>query len=345
MGIRTRGAQGYRHRATASANESATGPVVTPKSIVIEVQQLRKSYGTRLAVDCITLAVKAGEVVGLLGPNGAGKTTTLSILATLIEPDAGTVRIAGLDARTHRAAIRRRLGFVPQSIALYPSLTAVQNLQLFLRVHGLDRRAVRDACRKALELVGLADRGGDPVAILSGGMQRRLNLACGIAHQPEVILLDEPAIGVDPQSRDHILHTIRGLANTGAAAIYSTHYMEEVERLCDRVLLIERGSVIASGTVAEVIAMAGGRPRIEFTFSAGAPAAWYEGIDAIELPCPAGATGRVTLALANIDAVPELLQRVRKIAGALPEFSIRAPNLSDAFMTLTGHSLHEGEPA
>ncbi|MBV8056186.1 MAG: ABC transporter ATP-binding protein [Deltaproteobacteria bacterium] len=317
---------------------------MTPKSVVIEVQQLRKSYGARLALDCVALDVRAGEVVALLGPNGAGKTTTLSILATLIEPDAGTVRIVGLDTRTHRAAIRRRLGFVPQSIALYPSLTGAQNLQLFLRMHGLDRAAARDACGKALEAVGLADRGDDPIAILSGGMQRRLNLACGLAHQPEVLLLDEPAIGVDPQSRDQILRTIRGLADAGAAAIYSTHYMEEVERLCDRVLLIDKGRVIASGTVAEVIATAGGRPRIEFTFSAEAPAAWYKGIDAIELPHPAGAAGRVALALANVDAVPELLQRARQVAGGLPEFSIRTPNLSDAFMTLTGHSLREGEP-
>ncbi len=341
MGIRTGGTQDYCHRATVIADASATRPIVTSKSVAIEVHQLRKSYGTRLALDCVTLAVGAGEVVGLLGPNGAGKTTTLSILATLFESDSGTVRIAGFDARSHRAAIRRRLGFVPQSIALYPSLTAAQNLQLFLRVRGLDRRAARDACKNALELADLTDRRDDPVAILSGGMQRRLNLACGIAHQPEVILLDEPAVGVDPQSRDHILRTIRGLANAGAAAIYSTHYMEEVERLCDRVLLINRGNVIASGTVAEVIAMAGGRHRIEFTFSAEAPVAWYEGIDAIELPCTAG---RMALALASIDAVPELLQRVRKIAGTLPEFTIRTPNLSDAFMTLTGDSLHEGEP-
>jgi ABC-2 type transport system ATP-binding protein len=317
---------------------------VIAKSIVIEVEQLRKSYGVRLALDCVTLNVRAGEVVALLGPNGAGKTTTLSILATLVEPDAGTVRILGLDARTHQATIRRRLGFVPQSIALYPSLTAAQNLQLFLRVHGLNREAARDACAKALEVVGLIDRGGDPVAILSGGMQRRLNLACGIAHQPEILLLDEPAIGVDPQSRDHILRTIRGLADAGAAAIYSTHYMEEVEQLCDRIFLIDRGRVIASGTVAEVIAMAGGRPRIEFTFNGRPPAAWCEGIDAIELPAPVGAARRVTLALGSEDAVPELLQRARKLAGGLPEFSIRSANLSDAFMLLTGHSLRGGEP-
>jgi len=317
---------------------------VTAKSIVVEVQELRKSYGARLALDCVTLNVRAGEVAALPGPNGAGKTTTLSILATLVEPDAGTVRILGLDAHLHQGAIRSRLGFVPQSIALYPSLTAAQNLQLFLRVHGLNRESARDACAKALEAVGLIDRSDDPVANLSGGMQRRLNLACGISHQPQVLLLDEPAIGVDPQSRDQILHTIRRLADAGAAAIYSTHYMEEVERLCDRVLLIDRGRVIASGTVAEVIAMAGGRPRIEFAFSDGPPAGWYEDLDATELSYPDGVAGRVTLALASLDAVPELLQRAREVAGGLKEFNIRSPNLSDAFITLTGHSLREGGP-
>ncbi len=318
--------------------------LVSPKSIVIEAQQLRKSYGARIALDCLTLDVMAGEVVGLLGPNGAGKSTTLSILATLLEPDAGTVRIAGLDALTHRAAIRRRLGFVPQSIALYPSLTAAQNLKLFLGVQGLSRGAADDACRRVLDQVGLAERAGDPVATLSGGMQRRLNLACGIAHQPEFLLLDEPAIGVDPQSREHILRTIRGLAGAGAAAIYSTHYMEEVERLCDRVFLIDRGRVIASGSVAEIIAMAGGRPRIEFTFAGEAPAAWYEGIDAVELPSPGTAGGRVTLALGSADVVPELLRRARTVAGGLREFSIHSPNLSDAFMALTGHPLRDGDP-
>jgi ABC-2 type transport system ATP-binding protein len=317
---------------------------VASKSIAIEVQQLRKSYGARCALDCVNLDVGAGEVVGLLGPNGAGKTTTLSILATLVEPDAGTIRIIGLDARRQQAAIRRHLGFVPQSNALYPSLTAAQNLELFLRMHGLSRRAARDACCTALELVDLSDRAGDPVAILSGGMQRRLNLACGIAHQPQVLLLDEPAIGVDPLSRDHILRTIRDLADTGAAAIYSTHYMEEVERLCDRVLLIDRGKVIASGTVAEVIALAGGRVRIEFTFSDGAPAGWYAGLNATELSAPDGAAGRVTLTLASVDSVPDLLQRARDVACGLKEFNIRSPNLSDAFLSLTGRSLREGEP-
>ena len=317
---------------------------MTPETIIIEAQQLRKSYGAKLALECVTLDVKAGEVVGLLGPNGAGKTTTLSILATLMDPDAGTLRILGLDARVQQAAIRRHLGFVPQSIALYPTLSGAENLQLFLRMHGLSPQAARDASARALELVDLTSRAADPVATLSGGMQRRLNLACGIAHHPEILLLDEPSIGVDPQSRENILRAIRSLADAGAAVVYSTHYMEEVERLCDRVFLIDQGRVIASGTIAGVIAISGGRPRIDFTFANDAPPGWFEGIDAIELASPRASPGRVTLALASVDAVPELLERSRHIAGGLQEFTIRSPNLSDAFMALTGHSLRNNEP-
>jgi ABC-2 type transport system ATP-binding protein len=344
MGLPTWGEQDHGHCAAGSPAKSAPRHVVTPQPIVIEVLELRKSYGARVALDSVSLDLRAGEVIGLLGPNGAGKTTTLSILATLMAPDAGTVKILGFDAHIERAAIRRRLGFVPQSIALYPSLTATENLQLFLRMHGLSRAAARDACESALAVVDLAQRANDPVSILSGGMQRRLNLACGIAHHPQILLLDEPAVGVDPKSRDQILRTVRGLADDGAAAIYSTHYMEEVERLCDQVLLLDRGKIIAAGSIPEVIAMADSRLRVEFTFASRPPAYWYEGIDAQEMPSPASAPGRITLALANVNAVAELLLRARTVNGGPKAFNVRSPNLADAFTTLTGHSLREGEP-
>jgi ABC-2 type transport system ATP-binding protein len=313
------------------------------KTIAVEALQLRKCYGARLALDCISLEARTGEVVGLLGPNGAGKTTTLSVLATLLVPDAGTVRVCGLDIRAHQAAIRRRLGFVPQSIALYPTLSAAQNVELFLHVHRIRGAAARTACAEALELVGLADRKSDSVAILSGGMKRRLNLACGISHGPGVILLDEPTVGVDPQSREHLLTTIRGLADAGAAVIYSTHYMEEVERLCDRVFLIDGGKVVASGSVTEVITASGGRPRMEFTVAEASSSSWYEGVEGVEI-LPAAGPGRLTLRLANLEMVPELLQRARMSSDGLREFSIHSPNLSDAFMALTGHALRDEEP-
>jgi ABC-2 type transport system ATP-binding protein len=309
-------------------------------SVLVDASHLRKSYGSRLAIDDVGLSVSAGEILGLLGPNGAGKTTTLSILATLLAPDRGEVRIAGFDLRLQSDALRRRLGFIPQSIALYPSLSALQNLELFARVHGLGRGA-RAASIKALEAVGLCDRAGDRVSVLSGGMQRRLNLACGIVHRPEVLLLDEPTVGVDPQSRESILRIVRGLAQEGAAAIYSTHYMEEVERVCDRVLLIDSGRVIATGTVVEIIALAGGQPRLEITFQNEARPGWYAGVAGVtELPSQL-VKNKVMLEFARLAQVSELLERARCAGGEVLEFSIHSPNLSDAFMSLTGHALRD----
>ncbi|MGO9062031.1 MAG: ATP-binding cassette domain-containing protein [Candidatus Binataceae bacterium] len=309
-------------------------------SALVEALHLRKSYGSRLALDDVSFSVNAGEVVGLLGPNGAGKTTTLSILATLLTPDSGEVRIAGFDSRRQAAELRRRLGFIPQSVALYPLLSAHTNLELFARVHGLAREA-RDASMKALDVVGLSDRANDPVCVLSGGMKRRLNLACGIVHGPEVLLLDEPTVGVDPQSRENILRIVRGLAQAGAAAIYSTHYMEEVERVCDRVLLIDRGQVIAAGTVAEIIALAGGQPRMEITFQGEVRSGWYAGLAGVsELPSES-VNQKVMLQFAGLAQVSELLERARRAGGDVLEFSIHSPNLSDAFMGLTGHALRD----
>ena len=170
----------------------------------LEATGLRKHYGERVALDGVSLSVDRGEIVGLLGPNGAGKTTTLSILATLLEPDSGTVRLAGLSPQSDRNALRRKLGYVPQAIALYPTLSARQNLELFARIHGAGKRQAAATTAEALESVGLSPRADDPVSILSGGMKRRLNLACAMVHRPEILLLDEPTVGVDPQSREQI---------------------------------------------------------------------------------------------------------------------------------------------
>jgi len=322
---------------------------------LIEARGLRKAYGPRLVLDGVSLSAQAGEVVGLLGPNGAGKTTTLGILATMLRPDSGSIRIAGLDARVATAAVRRQLGFVPQSIALYPSLSAARNLELFARLHGLDRRAARQRTRLMLEEVGLAERAGDAVATLSGGMQRRLNLACGIVHRPRVLLLDEPTVGIDPQSREKILATVRNLAAVDrVAVIYSTHYMEEVERLCDRVQLIDDGRVVAAGTVAEVIALSGGQPRIAITFRQPPPPAWSAGLPVAPLAVtdPSGdaalvspdAPTRITLALTSLADTGKVLERATAAGGEVIEFTVHAPNLSDAFIALTGHALRAGAP-
>ncbi len=307
---------------------------------VVEARGLRKSYGTRVVLDALSLSVGAGEVVGLLGPNGAGKTTTLSILATLLDADAGEVSLVGVDARADPARVRRQLGFVPQSIALYPTLNAYENLELFARLHGI--RDAQEACEHALEQVGLADRARDPVAVLSGGMKRRLNLACGLVHRPGILLLDEPTVGVDPQSRENIFATVKTAARAGAAVIYSTHYMEEAERLCDRVLLIDHGRQVAEGTVAELVALAGGKLRMELTFDAPVARGWHTGFAGIR-ELPQAAAERVSLELTTPVQVSDVLERARTCGGRVLEFSVHSPNLSDAFIALTGHALRDPE--
>jgi ABC-2 type transport system ATP-binding protein len=316
--------------------------VSVPSAIVLlEATGLRKSYGSRLVLDGVSLTVNAGEIVGLLGPNGAGKTTTLSLLATLIEPDSGSFRIAGaVPSRRHRA-LRRRLGFVPQAIALYPSLSGFRNLELFARLHGIARQKARSESMRVLEEVGLAERAHDPVATLSGGMQRRLNLACGLVHRPDLLLLDEPTVGVDPQSREQILETVRRAAEAGAAVVYSTHYMEEVERICGRALLIDHGKAIAAGTIAELIALGGRLPLMELTFLEPAPPAWYRGLTGItQVPAP-GHHGTVALQLESFALVTPILEHARAAGAHVLEFRVHSPNLSDAFIALTGHALRD----
>jgi ABC-2 type transport system ATP-binding protein len=316
---------------------------LTPK-VAIEARDLRKSYGRRIALDGLSLAVHAGEIVGLLGPNGAGKTTTLSILATLLKPDDGKIRIAGIAPEADRDLVRHKLGFVPQSIALYPSLSPLQNLELFGRLHGISKREVRDACMRALAEVDLVERARDTVRALSGGMKRRLNLACGVIHRPPAWLLDEPAVGVDPQSREHILLTLRHAAAGGAAIVYSTHYMEEVERLCDRVLLIDHGRRVAEGTVAEVTAQTGGRPRMEITFRREPPPRWWDGSPGVSELSRADEGRKYTLQLTSLEQINELLERARASSAEVLDYSMHSPNLSDAFFALTGHALRDADP-
>jgi ABC-2 type transport system ATP-binding protein len=241
-------------------------------------------------------------------------------------------------------SLRRKLGFVPQSIPLYPPLSAFQNLQVFARIHGLTRRLAEARSIEILEAVGLRDRAHDPVWALSGGMKRRLNLACGMVHRPEVLLLDEPTVGVDPQSRERILTTIRALTDSGIAVLYSTHYMEEVERVCDRAFLIDRGKLMAQGTVAQLIELGGRHPRMEIMFETPPRPGWYDGLAGVRELAPATAQTTVALELTNLRQVSELLERAHNAGGQPLEFAVHSPNLSDAFIALTGHALRDGTP-
>ncbi len=216
---------------------------------LLGVESLRKTYGEVTAVHDISFTVQAGEIVGLLGPNGAGKTTTVSMIAGLVRPTAGVVRIDGEPPRGDTDPRRRRLGLVPQDLALYEELTAAANLQFFGGLYGLGGASLRAGMDAALELVGLRDRATDVVGTFSGGMKRRLNLAASLLHDPDILLLDEPTVGVDPQSRYAIFDNLETLRGRGKALVYTTHYMEEVERLADRIVIVDHGRVVAAGTL------------------------------------------------------------------------------------------------
>ena len=308
---------------------------------ILEAIEISKSYGTRLALDNVSLVVRPGEIAALLGPNGAGKTTTLSILATLLRPDRGRLLINGREPKTDRRALGRMLGLVPQSLALYLTLSAGQNVWHFARMQGLSRDDAREACRWVLEEVGLSDRGGDPMHTFSGGMKRLLNLACGIVHRPPVLLLDEPTVGVDLQSRERILTRIRRYADAGAAIIYSTHYMEEAERICDRVLLIDRGKLIAEGDLEKVISLGGGRPRIELTYRGQLPEGRFGSLAGVREIDVTGSEGKATLEMNSLGQVAEVLRGLRSLDLNVIDFSLHSPNLSDAFIALTGRTLRD----
>ena len=237
---------------------------------MLSVRSLRKTYDSLVAVDDVSFALEAGRLVGLLGPNGAGKTTTVSMIAGLVTPDRGDVLIAGHKLSGDTDSAKRRIGLVPQDLALYDDLTAHGNLRFFGALYNMRGAVLERAIDAALDLVGLSDRARDAVKTFSGGMKRRLNLAAGLLHDPDILLLDEPTVGVDPQSRNAIFDNLEELKRRGKALLYTTHYMEEAERLADRIIVIDHGKVIANDTLDGLyagVATAGGvRPTLEAVF-------------------------------------------------------------------------------
>ena len=237
---------------------------------MLTVTHLRKSFGTVLAVNDVSFSVQSGQILGLLGPNGAGKTTTVSMVAGLLTPDRGDVLIAGQRLAGDTDPSKRRIGLVPQDLALYDELSARDNLRFFGALYSLTGRALDTAIARVLTLVGLADRARDAVKTFSGGMKRRLNLAAGLLHNPDILLLDEPTVGVDPQSRNAIFDNLEVLKAQGKALLYATHYMEEVERLADRIVIVDHGTVVADDTLAglqsRVAPVAGATATLESVF-------------------------------------------------------------------------------
>ncbi|HSV93181.1 MAG TPA: ABC transporter ATP-binding protein [Desulfobacterales bacterium] len=233
-----------------------SGPGAGPDAPLLEAESLAKTYpGSRTpALTQFSLDIAPGEIVGLLGPNGAGKTTAIALMNGLLAPDAGRVRICGVDVAKRPRQAHRWIGLVPQHIALYPRLTVAENLAYFGSMHGLGSRELKDRVRVCLETVGLADHAGGRIDAFSGGMRRRANLAVALLHRPRLLFLDEPTVGIDPQSRNLILERLAGLSRDGAGMLYTTHYIEEAERICSRVAVIDEGRVIAQGTPTELAA-------------------------------------------------------------------------------------------
>jgi ABC-2 type transport system ATP-binding protein len=306
------------------------------------VRGVRKAYGTLVAADDVSFEVRRGECFGLLGPNGAGKTTTLSIVATLLRPDAGEVLVEGADATREPERVRRALGLVPQELSLYEDLTADENLAFFGGLYGLRGADLKARAEASLALAGLADRRKDRVKTFSGGMKRRLNFAIGLVHDPRLVLLDEPTVGVDPQSRNHLFEMVAGLKARGTTLVYTTHYMEEAERLCDRVGIMDKGRLVAVGTRAELTARLGAQDEAELTFEEGrAPDVAALAAALAGLKNRARADGAVCVDVADPAALAELLRRVEGARLPLRALTLKKPDLETVFLSLTGRALRD----
>ena len=308
---------------------------------VLELVGLGKDFGGRTAVHSVDLALARGEIFGLLGPNGAGKTTTISMACGVVPPSRGTARVAGADIRTRTLAAKRAIGLVPQDLALYDDLSPRQNLAFFGQLYGLAGAELVRRIDEALGIAGLADRADDLVKTFSGGMKRRLNLAAGLLHHPTLLVLDEPTVGVDPQSRNHIFESIRALRSRGMTILYTSHYMEEVEELCDRVAIMDAGRVVASGTLPQLCAQhttGGLEPGLKIELD-GEPAV-IEAAAAATAPLGATRTGDV-LHLAARPPYAPAIAAIEATGARIKRLGARRANLETVFLALTGRGLRD----
>jgi ABC-2 type transport system ATP-binding protein len=307
------------------------------------VRGLTKSFGARVAVEGIGFSIAAGEIYGLLGPNGAGKTTSISMIAGILARDGGEVTVDGIDIDVGPAA-RALIGIVPQAITLYLDLTARENLNFWGRMYDLSGPALQTAVDTALDAVGLTKRADDIVGTYSGGMQRRLNLAAGILHQPRLLILDEPTVGVDPQSRSAIFDLVEQLRDEGTAILYTTHYMEEAERLCARIGIIESGRLIAEGTRAELVANLGQDTRIEIGVGRGDSLERahriVSALEGVQLATVENNHLRV-VADHGANRLPAILTALLNAGTVAESIRVVEPNLEDVFLRMTGHALRD----
>lgn len=307
---------------------------------VLHCRGLTKSFGDRTVVHDLGFAITESETYGLLGPNGAGKTTAISMLCGLLRRDQGTVSVAGHDLDDDPRAVRASIGYVPQDLAIYPDLTAAENLLFFGRLQGLRGAALKARTRHVLETVGLADRADDRAEHFSGGMKRRLNIGIGLLHEPQLLILDEPTVGVDPHSRDSILASVEQLGATGIGVLYTTHYMEEAERLCDRVGIIDHGQLIAEGTRRELVGLIGQHDHVRLELGHGAGGV-VDRLQALpEVRTAVLSDGALDLTVDDsFSALPRLLAEANDAGARVLAVEVVEPDLEEVFLQLTGRAL------
>ena len=308
---------------------------------LVETSGLGKRYGRTWALGECTLAIPAGVVAALVGPNGAGKTTTIKMVCGLLDPDAGSITIGGRPVNGD-LTVRQLVGYVPQDVALYPDLTARESLAFLGRLYRLRGRELAARVNEALELTDLQNRGNDRVDSFSGGMKRRLNVAAGLLHRPDLLVLDEPTVGVDPQSRHAILERVAELRHRGMAVIYTTHYMEEAERVCDRVGIIDHGRLIAEGTRRELVDQLGQKDRIELSAEGDldALAAACRSVAGVEAASVSDGAVQIVVGDGR-RLLPEVIEAAEHAGVPVRSVDVVEPDLEAVFLHLTGTALRE----
>jgi len=314
---------------------------------MLTVQTVTKRFGEHIAVHRVSFEVRQGDAFGLLGPNGAGKSTTISMITGLITTDEGDISLQGHSIKQDPNYLKRRIGLVPQNIALYETLTARENLEFWGTIYGLSGSRLRDATQWCLKLAGLTDNARQPVKQYSGGMKRRLNIAVGLIHRPELLIMDEPTVGIDPQSRNHILETVQTLVRDGMTIIYTSHYMEEVQQLCKRLAVIDKGHVIAAGSLHDVLELAGSSTTITLHATGDVHTVASELRQDLSLEQVQSHESTLTLLAANASsAVSKAVLALSRHNLQPTGIHVQEPNLEAAFLKLTGRQLRdEGESA
>lgn len=308
----------------------------------IEVQNLTKSFGDFQAVRGITFHAEDGEILSLLGPNGAGKSTTISVLSGLLDPTAGEASIMGHSIRTDPVSAKAILGVVPQDIALYADMSALENLLFWGKMYGLRGAVLKQRVDEVLAVIGLADRQKDRIGTFSGGMKRRVNIGAALLHKPQVVIMDEPTVGIDPQSRRHILDNVKELNRQGMTVLYTTHYMEEAAELSDHIAIMDQGKIIAYGSHDELIQLVGERTRIDLTLNgegAQVMSSWraVEGVSQV-----VSKDGHVTVLVADSNhALPRFFDAANALGVGITSVDIQKPNLEMVFLHLTGRALRD----